>query len=330
LRYHFCTYFDSNYLCQGVTLYRSLRRQNIDFKLYVACLDERAFDTIARLQRDCPELEPVKLVDIEAFDPEFHAVKSNRSRIEYYFTLSPVLPLFLFNRYPEIDILGYLDADLLFYSSPQPIYYELGQNSLLIIEHRFPECIRYREKFGRFNVQCQLYRNDSFALACLRDWRERCIEWCSDKFDGERFADQKYLDQWPEKFKKLVILQNTAAGLAPWNWYNYTLKIMPDNTMTVDGTPLIFYHFQGFKRLNSWILNHGLGHYGAVMPSNLLQWFYAGYMRELNLTYQWLNNELKMPDISLPWRNNRTGFSKFRAILSGIKHRGLMWYRGNG
>jgi hypothetical protein len=100
--------------------------------------------------------------------------------------------------------------------------------------------------------------------------------------------------------------------------------------MTVDGTPLIFYHFQGFKRLNSWILNHGLGHYGAVMPSNLLQWFYAGYMRELNLTYQWLNNELKMPDISLPWRNNRTGFSKFRAILSGIKHRGLMWYRGNG
>lgn len=327
MHYHFCTYFDSFYLCQGITLYRSLKQQHIDFKLYIACLDEKAFNTIKLLGHHCPEIVAVNLAEIEAFDPEFHAAKQNRNRIEYYFTLSPVLPLFLFNRFPEIDILTYLDADLFFYSSPQPIYQELGKNSLLIIEHRFPERIKYREKFGRFNVQCQLYRNDQYGLECLNWWRERCIEWCYDKWEDNRFADQKYLDQWPGKFKQLVILQNPAAGLAPWNWYNYKLELMPDNTMTVDGIPLIFYHFQGFKRINNFILNHGLGNYGAVMPGKILRWFYHGYMRELNTTYKWLNDELKLPDIQLPWRNNRTGFSKFRAILSGIKHRGLMWRR---
>ncbi len=327
MQYHFCTYFDSFYLCQGITLYRSLKQQDIDFKLYIACLDEKAFNTIKLLSNHCPEIVTVNLADIEAFDQEFHATKQNRNRIEYYFTLSPVLPLFLFNRFPEIDILTYLDADLFFYSSPRPIYDELGKNSLLIIEHRFPERIKYREKFGRFNVQCQLYRNDQYGLECLNWWRERCIEWCYDKWEDNRFADQKYLDQWPGKFKQLVILQNPTAGLAPWNWSNYKLELMPDKTMTVDGIPLIFYHFQGFKRINSFILNHGLGNYGAVMPGKILRWFYHGYMRELNTTYSWLNDELKLPGIQLPWRNNRTGFSKFRAILSGIKHRGLMWHR---
>ena len=322
MKYNFCTYFDSFYVFQGMTLYRSLRKLNLDFTFFVACLDDRAYDILTRLNE--PGIVPVRLADIEKFDPEFAAARNNRSIVEYYFTLSPVLPLYLFDKFPEIDVLSYLDSDLYFYSSPQPIYDEFGDNSVLIIEHRFPDELKYREKFGKYNVQCQLYRNDTDGLKCLRWWRERCIEWCYDRLDDNRFADQKYLDVWQEKFERVVVLQHKGAGLAPWNWSRYDLQIMPDGKLTVDGLPLIFYHFQGFKQLNRFILNHGLGNYHRIMPRRLLNWFYLGYVEELKKTQEWLNSKAGTGDISLYGRNRRTGFSKLRTIASGIKNRGLM------
>jgi hypothetical protein len=322
MKYNFCTYFDSFYVFQGMALYRSLRKLNLDFTFFVACLDDRAYDILTRLNE--PGIVPVRLADIEKFDPEFAAARNNRSIVEYYFTLSPVLPLYLFDKFPEIDVLTYLDSDLYFYSSPQPIYDEFGDNSVLIIEHRFPDELKYREKFGKYNVQCQLYRNDADGLKCLRWWRERCIEWCYDRLEDNRFADQKYLDVWQEKFERVVVLQHKGAGLAPWNWSQYDLQIMPDGKLTVDGLPLIFYHFQGFKQLNRFILNHGLGNYHRIMPRRLLNWFYLGYVEELKKTQEWLNSKAGTGDISFYGRNRRTGFSKLRTIASGIKNRGLM------
>ena len=324
MKYYFCTYFDSYYAFQGMTLYRSLLKLNLNFTFYVACLDGRAYDILTRLAE--PGIVPVRLADVEAFDHEFAAARNNRSIVEYYFTLSPVLPLYLFDKFPEIDILTYLDADLYFYASPQPIYDEFGDNSTLIIEHRFPDELKYREKFGKYNVQCQLYRNDENGLECLRWWRERCIEWCCDRLENNRFADQKYLDVWQEKFKKVVVLQHKGAGLAPWNWYRYDLQINQSGKLTVDNVPLIFYHFQGFKMLNRFMFNHGLGNYHRVMPGPLLRWFYLGYLNELKKTQEWLNSKAGTGDINFYGRNRRTGFSKLRMIASGIKHRGLMWH----
>ena len=139
-----------------MTLYESLEELDIQFTLYVVCLDQETYDILEKL--DHSNVVAVRIDDIEKFDPEFSACKQNRSRIEYFFTLSPVMPLYLFEKYPQIDILAYMDADLLFYSSPQALYDELGEASILIIEHRFPDKIKWREKFGRFNVQFQLYR----------------------------------------------------------------------------------------------------------------------------------------------------------------------------
>jgi hypothetical protein len=105
------------------------------------------------------------------------------SKVEYYFTLSPVMPLYLFERHKDIGILNYLDSDLYFMSSPKPLYDELGGKSLLIVEHRFPRRLKRLERCGRFNVQFQLYRNDEAARGCLRWWRGKCLEWCRDQVD---------------------------------------------------------------------------------------------------------------------------------------------------
>ena len=149
MNYTFCTYFDRNYCLYGATLLRSLRTRLGAgcFKLYVVALDDAVYELLRRW--DCPELEVVHLREIEEADPEFAASRGNRSRVEYYFTLSPVLALYLLKHFGEIDILNYLDSDLYFWDTPEALYRELGENSLLIVGHNFPEELKWREKFGR-------------------------------------------------------------------------------------------------------------------------------------------------------------------------------------
>jgi hypothetical protein len=96
--------------------------------------------------------------------------------VEYYFTCTPSLPLYVLKHNAEIDVISYLDADLYFFSHPAPIYEELGDQSILIVGHRFPAHLRQREELnGTYNVGFLSLRGNSVGLQCLSWWRERCL-----------------------------------------------------------------------------------------------------------------------------------------------------------
>jgi hypothetical protein len=283
---HYCTYFDRNFLLRGLALYRSLEAHAAPLRLWVLCLDDFTYDALARLER--ANLRPVRLSELEADDPALLAVKPTRSRVEYFFTCSPSWPRYLLRRYPAIDLITYLDADLYFYASPEPIFEELGDNSILIIGHRFPEALRHKEIYGVYNVGFLSFRNDRRGLECLDWWRERCLEWCYDQPEAGRFADQKYLDDWPHRFEGVTVLQHKGANLAPWNWRNYTLSL-ENGQARVDGQPLIFFHFHGFKVLSARFFEPvaGVESYG-VMPRCWRVWFYCGYVEALREAARWV------------------------------------------
>ena len=111
-------------------------------------------------------------------------------------------------------------------------------------------------------------------------WRERCLEWCHDRVEDGRFADQKYLDDWPTRFRSVVVLQHKGAGLAPWNVSGSELRDEAGNVL-VDNQPLIFYHFHHLRRLTSYLVDPGLDDYGARMGATLRKRVYAPYLREL-------------------------------------------------
>jgi len=265
-------------------MYRSLQASGCEFDLYVLTLDERAQTTLSALA--LPNLHPIPLQELEEWEPTLLTAKRNRSRVEYYFTLSPVLPLYILERYASIDLVTYLDADLYFYRSPEPIFSELGDNSILITEHRFPDRLKEKEKFGQYNVQYQSFRRDPIGLACLERWKAQCLEWCFDRLENGRFADQKYLEEWPGRYEKLVVLQHKGAGVAPWNWATYPLKLN-NGEVRVGGDPLIFYHFHAVKIFHPCFISNGLLDFG-LMPYRLRRWFYAGYVRQLRRTREWL------------------------------------------
>src|SRR5215475_12977085 len=103
-----CTYFDRNFLVKGLTLYRSLvRHMPGKFELWVLCLDDITYELLSRLALD--GLHPISMSEFEAGDTALLAAKETRSRVEYFFTCTPSLPLFVLRRNPGLETVTYLD-----------------------------------------------------------------------------------------------------------------------------------------------------------------------------------------------------------------------------
>ncbi|MBI5231283.1 MAG: hypothetical protein HY876_03860 [Coriobacteriales bacterium] len=243
---HFCTLFDSNYLLKGLALYESLTRHADDFHLWVLCMDDEALDLLGRLGLEHATLIP--LGDFE--DPSLAAVKGDRSRGEYCWTCTPSLPLYVLRTSPEIDIITYLDADLYFFSDADAIFEEFGDASIGLVEHRYSSALAVMaETHGIYNVECMVFRNDAEGVKALEWWRERCIEWCYNRVEDGKFGDQKYLDDWPERFSGVRVLRGKGVGLAPWNIAEHRIEASAE-ALLVDGEPLVFYHFHQFALLD--------------------------------------------------------------------------------
>lgn len=278
---HFCTYFDLYYLPRGLTLYASLREHCPEFKLWILCMDEASHAALARLA--LPNIALIRRSDFEQDDEGLSQARQNRSLLEYYFTCTPSLPLYIFGQAPEVDAITYLDADLYFFASPESIFAEMGDGSVAITGHRFPPVLRGHEQYGRYNVGWLSFRRDANGLACLQWWRERCNEWCYDRCEAERFADQKYLDQWPQRFAKVVELQHKGANVAPWNVGNYDVRLT-DGHVWIDEVPLIFFHFHGLKPLASYAYNPSLTEYQVAASPIVRRHVYAPYIKEWHET----------------------------------------------
>lgn len=242
---YFCTLFNGDYLLKGVAMLRSLAQFCENSHVFVLCMDEQTGKILTRL--DLPRITCIPLAEIE--DEDLLGAKKDRGFAEYCWTLSPCLPWHVLKENSHIDFITYLDADLLFYSPIEPLYEEIGDSSISIIEHRFAPRFHHHEVNGRFCVEWVSFRRDDVGIACLSRWRNQCIEWCYYRLADGKFGDQKYLDEWPEVYPSCHILQHPGAGVAPWNYGQYSFGKDDSNQITVEGTPLIFYHFHQFQLL---------------------------------------------------------------------------------
>ena len=134
--FHFCTYFDQHYLARALALHHSLKSTCPSFRLWALCMDRESHEILSQLR--LPDIEPIALENFERGDEALEKARQNRTRIEYYFTCTPSLPLFILKHQPQVDLITYLDSDLFFFSNPTRLFDEMGSRSIAIIGHRFP------------------------------------------------------------------------------------------------------------------------------------------------------------------------------------------------
>lgn len=277
---HFCTYFDRNYLVRALALHASLRQHGGPFTLWTLCLDDAAFEAVCEL--DEPDIVAIALGELEDADPALKEAKEDRTRIEYYFTLSPILPLHILDKNRSIPAITYLDSDLYFFSSAEHVFEEIADAPIAIIEHRFPPHLHDHERYGRFNVGWITFARSDPGIACLRWWRERCVEWCYDRVEDDRFADQKYLDRWPELFGDDVhVIEHLGANLAPWSLENHPLTVRGDQVF-VGGQPLVFFHFQGLMHVRPWLVDPNVADYGTKLGAVARRRIFRPYLGALH------------------------------------------------
>jgi lipopolysaccharide biosynthesis glycosyltransferase len=276
--YYFCTYFDRHFLSRALALYQSLIRHCAAFHLFVLCLDHETFESLGNL--DLPHTTAIRLDHLEQAIPQLPLRKMERSKMEYYYTCGPSFILYLLNCFSEIDLITYIDADVYFFADPSPLFTELKGSSVGIVDHRYPRRIEKLKRFGIYNVGWVSFRRDESGLECLRWWADRCIEWCYDRVEKNRFADQKYLEEFAVRFRAVHVLEHNGANLAPWNVASYQIT-REHSQILVDGQPLVFFHFHGFKVISSWLFDTNLGWYHASLSPIVRRNVFGPYIQEL-------------------------------------------------
>lgn len=305
-RLHFyCSYCDHRYLPRALALYESMRRHCGPFRFWLLCLSDECYQAARALA--LPNLEPVRLQTLEAADNALASAKRERTTVEYYFTLTPSLMAWLLRANPHIDVLTYLDADIYFFSSPRFLLREFADHATLIVPHRFSPRNFERRKWGLYNVGWVSFRRDQDGLACLEWWRRSCLEWCRDIVEEHRYADQKYLDQFPKRFQRVQIASHPGVNLAPWNLDNYTLSSEPGETPHVEGMPVIFFHFHRLRRITPFLWHTRHRQYHAPFNREIRVALYAPYLEAIARAEHRLNGLI--PDaaplrrrLTEPWR----------------------------
>lgn len=276
--YNFCTLFDTNYLSRGIALYKSLKSVCSDFHLFIFAFDDTSYNVLIKLN-----LEKATIISLTEFENnELLHIKSTRTKTEYYWTSTSSTLLYVLEKY-KVENCTYLDADLFFYSSPKPIFDELGDDSILITEHRYSPQYDKSKKSGKYCVQFITFKNDERGIKALKWWRDRCLEWCYNRYEEGKFGDQLYLDDWITRFDGVHVMQNQGGGLAAWNVQQYDFYKKNDSLFCKERKSgkefeVIFYHFHYLRFYKNNIIELGR----RYLTEEVKDYFYKPYIKVLD------------------------------------------------
>lgn len=257
MKTHIATVCDRNYLIRALTLYGSVNRNMPEARFWFLCMDRESKDIIYKLN-----LTNITAMSIEEIDdPELMTAKHTRSLGEFAMSSKASWLLYILkSEAREGDSLIYIDADILLFSSLEPLVNKMrGDNkSIAISPHRFPKGKESTaQKVGNYNSGFIAFIVSNESRMILEGWRKDCISWCYLRYDDpDRLGDQKYLDKWPSKSKEVYIIEEKGINTGSWNLSNWTV-IKHNSTFFVDDDPIICYHFH---RIQFYI------HRGNVMP----------------------------------------------------------------
>jgi len=303
---HYVTVFDSLFLPQGLALHMSMERHAGSYMLWMLCVDDAVYDLLQRLE--LPRVRLLLLSELEV--AELKSVKPTRTIGEYCWTLTPFALRFVFEADVTALRVTYLDADLWFRRNPAPIFrdFDSSRRHVLITDHAYAPEYDQSDTSGQYCVQFMTFTREG-GEPVRKWWQDRCIEWCYARYEDGKFGDQKYLDDWPDRFPEQVhVLSDTELILAPWNATRFPFG------------RAICWHFHGL-RIEIGPSNKEYGVYcgNYPLPAPAIRYVYKEYLKDLQMAI----TAIKDSGGDIMAQRKGTLRSKLKLFLQG--YRGQWW-----
>jgi len=230
-------------------MYLSLRRhlkERASFYLY--CYDWESCFILQALA--LPRVTIIHISEVEQWCRICKDHFIERTLVEYMFTMTPFVIRHAYSLDSASRVI-YVDSDYYFYSSPLQLLSETEEYDLSFVEHGFPPKYQYLSVHGTYNVGWNSFARTRAAKQALNQWCILTAEWCFDKIENGRYADQKYLDILASSGANFITVSSNVMGLAEYNFFQYDIKFMEGSKhgtvpkIFADNQTVISWHHHG-------------------------------------------------------------------------------------
>lgn len=239
--------FTFSYLNRARVLFQTVRRFHPDWELVALITDELpkgfAFD---------PATEPFDRVvwARELGIPEFRSWLFKHDVVE---VCTAVKGPFMHQACSSgADAVIYLDPDTALLAPLDPLVGWLEDHDILLTPHLVdpnddPAAILDNDlsasRTGIFNLGFVAVRTSGEGARFAKWWNDRLLSYCYDDMPNGLFVDQRWCDHVPALFDKVKVIRDPGYNVASWNLSRRTVAVHKDGRITVNGSPLRFWHF---------------------------------------------------------------------------------------
>lgn len=244
---HCFTSFTFGYLGRALILVRTLRKAHPDWTIWALLVDK-------------PPAGMADNTGLERFDrvlyadeldiPHFKSWLFKHDIVEACTAVKGEMTRYLLRQGAEKVV--YFDPDIALFHPISDIIDRLDTSSVVLTPHQVhPNDSRgyindfemTSLKYGIYNLGFLAIRSDSTGFEFADWWANQLYFACYDDIPNGLFTDQKWCDLVPVLFSNVYIERDPGCNVASWNISTRNVSVERGGRITVNGSPLKFYHF---------------------------------------------------------------------------------------
>jgi hypothetical protein len=245
-------------MIHGLTSLQSALSFHPEAKAHLICVEPIGDIPIAKIELSLG-IKIYPLAQFPLSNKLFAEHLRGRSKFESLISIKPQLLLEFSQEMPEGETMIYQDTDVIYFATLNKFVNIDSEYSVFFFEHLY-KSKKTSYPHGRYNAGFIIFKNETISHRLLIEWARKCYEWCFLKIDGNRYADQKYLEYFVENDN---VCAERSYGINVGMHY-FEGKAQPrkqKNQLYVNRDKLICFHFHGLK-IHKRISESGLNRYG--------------------------------------------------------------------
>ena len=273
---HVFTVAAGNYLPKARVLLASLRRHHPDWRLHFAVSDASPPpDAIAGLGAD--EIHQLDSLGI----PNLRRWAFAHTLIELATAIKPFVLKKLLAR-DDCEAAIYLDPDIAVMSPMSEVARTLKTADIVLTPHMTaPEQSVPGIVANEISTMQHGIYNLGFVGVAARDegcafaqwWADRTYRYCREDIPDGIYTDQRWVDFAPAFFDRVKVLRSPGLNAAPWNLSTREMGGSLAAGFTVNGAPLVFFHFSQLG-----VMPDARTTGGQAAARELVEWYRAATM----------------------------------------------------